>query len=191
MTLHVRGAAACAVSAAVVMVAGCSGGPSTEQGGSSSSTSSSTSSPSTSSSPSSSSSPRWSTSSGPDDSEMSDEPSAGASPTWDRASRADAVAAAEEVLTAFARPDLPQGQWWRDLGPMLTPTARETYRYVAVENVPIRKVRGKAKIIEDSSPYLATVEMKTDSGTYTVLLSRSEQGAPWLAERIEPERDSR
>lgn len=98
------------------------------------------------------------------------------------------MVAGKDALTAFARPDLPQGQWWRDLARTLTPTARETYRYVAVENVPVRKVRGKGRIVDDSSPYLVTVEFKTDAGRYTVLLSRTGQGAPWLAERIEPKR---
>ena len=111
-----------------------------------------------------------------------------ASPTWDKASRTAAVSAAGDVLAAFAQPDLPQGRWWRDLAPTLTPTARETYKYVAVENVPVRKVRGKGKVVDDSSPFLATVEFKTDAGPYTVLLSRTGQGAPWLAERIEPKR---
>lgn len=121
---------------------------------------------------------------------MTEEPPVEASPTWDKASRAAATETATDVMTAFARPDLPQGRWWRDLAPMLTPTARETYKYVRVENVPVRKVRGKAKIVDDASPYLASVEFKTDRGSYTVLLSRTGQAAPWLAERIEPKRDA-
>lgn len=97
---------------------------------------------------------------------------------------------AVDVMTAFARPHLQQGRWWRDLAPMLTPAARKAYQYVAVENVPAREVRGKGKIVDDSSPYLASVEVKTDVGTYTILLARTGQEAPWLAERIEPARDS-
>lgn len=139
---------------------------------------------------SSTSSSQWSTSSGPNDAQMSEEPPAGASPTWDRASREDAAATAVEVMTAFARPELQQGRWWRDLAPMLTPSARTTYQYVAVENVPAREVRGEGEVVDDSSPYLTSIEVKTDVGTYTVLLARTGQDAPWLAERIEPSRDS-
>lgn len=93
-------------------------------------------------------------------------------------------------MRAFARPDISQGQWWRDLGPMLTPTARETYRYVAVEQVPVRKVRGSGELVNDDTAFLARVEVRTDAGRYTVLLSRSAQDGPWLAERIEPNRSA-
>lgn len=73
---------------------------------------------------------------------------------------------------------------------MLTPSARTTYQYVAVENVPAREVRGEGEVVDDSSPYLASIEVKTDVGTYAVLLARTGQDAPWRAERIEPPRDS-
>ena len=59
-----------------------------------------------------------------------------------------------------------------------------------MRNVPIRKVTGKPRIIESSSPYLATVRIGTDRGPYTLLMVRAGQGEPWLAERIEPERST-
>ena len=182
-----RARRAAALAAAVtVAVAGCSDDspapPSTTT-----KTSTKTSTTPTQSSTSSASSPSesWSSSSGPNDEHM-DAPDVEASPTWDKASRDAATRAAKDVLTAFARPDVPQARWWRDLAPTLTPTARETYKYVAVENVPVREVRGKGRVVDDSSPYLATIEFKTDAGSYTILLSRTGQGAPGLAERIEP-----
>lgn len=184
MRQGVRRAAVVSTVAALAVTTGCSsdGAPAdttaaSTSGGSAEATPSS--------SPSSSSS-RWSTSSGPNDEGMTQAPPVEASPTWDKASREAATRAAEDVMTAFARPSLPQGRWWRDLAPMLSATAREVYKYVAVENVPVRQVKGRGEIVEDSSPYLATVEVKTDAGVYTILLSRSGAGAPWLAERIEP-----
>ena len=130
------------------------------------------------------------TPSGPNDAQMTETTPPVASPTWDQQARREAITAAEEVLTAFARPDISQGEWWRDLGPMMTPSARQVYNSVDVAEVPVREVKGKGRITDDSSPYLATVEINTDRGKYTVLMARTGQGAPWLAERIEPERDS-
>lgn len=177
-----RRAGAVTVALALMLGTGCSegtvAGTTTTSTGSSSSSSAGTTTSTTSS---------WSTSSGPNDEEI-EHPDAGTSPTWDDQARDDAVAAAEEVLTAFARPTLSQGSWWHDLGPMLTPAARETYRYVDVAQVPVTRVRGHGRLVEEQSAYLARVEISTDAGPYRVLLTRTEQGAPWLAERIEPVR---
>ena len=187
-----RGISAVVLTCAVTAVlAGCSSAP--EPGPTSPTTSSSSSSSSTTSSSSSttrSSSSTWSTSEGPNDAEMTDAPSRASSPTWDAKAKKDAAGAAVEVLRAFARPDISQGEWWRDLGPLLSPSARTVYDSVDVRNVPIRKVTGKPRIIESSSPYLATVRIGTDRGPYTLLMVRAGQGEPWLAERIEPERST-
>lgn len=182
MDQRTRRRASALTAAVAVAVAGCSGGTEPQE-------KTETSTSATLSSSESSTSDTWSSSSGPNDEHM-DEPEVGASPTWDKASRSAASGAAKDVLVAFAQPGQPQGRWWRDLAPMLTPTARETYKYVAVENVPVSKVRGNGRIVDDSSPFLATVEFKTDAGAYTVLLSRTGQDAPWLAERIEPKKSS-
>lgn len=184
MQQHARRAAALTVAVAV-LATGCSGEPDVTP-----TTETSTTPTASTSSASSSAKSTWSSSSGPNDEHL-DAPDVEASPTWDKASRASAVTAAKDVMTAFARPDQPQGRWWRDLAPTLTPTARETYKYVAVENVPVSTVKGKGRVVDDSSPYLATVEFATNAGPYTVLLSRTGQGAPWLAERIEPKRTTR
>lgn len=189
MQQHARRAAALTVAVAV-LATGCSGEPDvtpTTETTTTTTAKPTASTSSSSSSPSSSASSSWSSSSGPNDEHM-DAPDVEASPTWDKASRASATTAAKDVMTAFARPDQPQGRWWRDLAPTLTPTARETYKYVAVENVPVSTVKGKGRVVDDSSPYLASVEFATNAGPYTVLLSRTGQGAPWLAERIEPKR---
>lgn len=158
---------ALAAAGALTILAGCSQGSSSDAPTSSSS----------------------STAAGPSDASMSDSPSQAASPTWDAKGRKDAASSAKGVLSAFVRTDLPQAAWWRDLAPMLTPAARKVYNTVDVATVPAKEVRGAAKVVDDTSPYLASVEMKTDAGTYTVLLTRRSQDAPWLAERIEPERD--
>ena len=186
MDQRTRRRASALTAAVAVALASCSGGTEPQEKTETSTSATPSSSESSTSEP---SSDTWSSSSGPNDEHM-DEPEVAASPTWDKASRSAASAAATDVLVAFAQPGQPQGRWWRDLAPMLTPTARETYKYVAVENVPVSKVRGNGRIVDDSSPFLATVEFKTDAGAYTVLLSRTGQDAPWLAERIEPKKSS-
>lgn len=107
-------------------------------------------------------------------------------PTWDAASRAAAVTSATEIMTAFARPTVDQGAWWRDLAPRLTPTARRLYATVDAANVPAQGVTGPAKLVDDTTPYLAGVDVPTDAGVYRVLLTRSDANAPWLADQIRP-----
>lgn len=111
--------------------------------------------------------------------------SEGAELVWDEATRATAVAAAEAVMGAFARPDLPYEQWWAGVEPLLSSAAAEVYSSVDPANIPVRTVTGPGAVVEESSPYVAWVEVPTDVGTYTVLLSR-ETTAGWLGERITP-----
>lgn len=107
-------------------------------------------------------------------------------PEWDSASRAAATAAAEDVMRAFARPDLDAGSWWGQLEPLLSSEAQINYAYVDPANIPAREVTADPSVTEDSSAYVARVQVPTDVGDYTVLLSRRDANAPWLAERITP-----
>lgn len=107
-------------------------------------------------------------------------------PTWDEASRASAEAAAVVVMTAFARPQLDYDTWWADLGPLLTQQAAVDYAYVDPANVPASAVTGTATIVDDTSAYVARVEVPTDVGTYAVTLTRTDATAPWLTSRIAP-----
>ena len=108
-------------------------------------------------------------------------------PEWDEASRVAVVDAAEAAMTAFARPDLDYDTWWAGVEPLLTPEAAEDYAYVDPANIPVRKVTGEGVIVEDTSAYVATVEVPTDAGNYHVLLIRQDAASPWLVSRISPE----
>jgi hypothetical protein len=125
---------------------------------------------------------------GPSD-EDEDLPPAGASPTWDEAARAEAGAVATTAMTAFARPKVDAQVWWAELSPLLTPAAATAYAGTDPRNVPVRKVTGDPVLLDDSSGYLATVEVPTDAGPYLVLLARADQGSPWLVERLAPPQD--
>lgn len=107
-------------------------------------------------------------------------------PTWDEASRAEAVEVAGEAMVAFARPALDEATWWRELQPLLSPAAVVAYTGTDPAEVPATQVTGDAVLTDDSSAYLARVDVPTDVGTYAVLLVREGGGEPWLVERITP-----
>ena len=107
-------------------------------------------------------------------------------PTWDAASRAAVTAAAATALTAFARPDLSYEQWWTALRPHLSAPAQVDYAYVDPASVPAKDVTGAAQIVDESSAYVAQVQVPTDVGIYTLVLSRADADAAWLTERITP-----
>lgn len=107
-------------------------------------------------------------------------------PTWDEASRTGALEVAGQTMRAFARPSLDEATWWDQLRPLLTPAAAIAYEGTDPANVPASAVTGAPVLVDDTSAYLARVEVPTDAGTYAVLLVREGAGQPWLAERITP-----
>lgn len=110
----------------------------------------------------------------------------GAYPTWDAASRTAAKTAAVQAMGRFARPEISAQAWWREFAPLLTPAAAQAYAETDPASIPVRRVTGKARIVDDRTPFLARVSVGTDIGDYTVLLSRGGAGDPWLVERLTP-----
>ncbi len=100
--------------------------------------------------------------------------------------RSNAIAAAEKALTAFARPDLSSTDWWAALSPLLTPQAQQDYQSVDPANIPAHKLAGSGTIVDESSTYAVSVEVPTDAGTYTIILTRRDGASPWLASRFTP-----
>lgn len=107
-------------------------------------------------------------------------------PTWDDASRVSARDLAQDVMDAFVATDVPPDQWWAGVSVLLSPQAQMDYRYVDPANVPAQSVTGDPVLVDESSAYIANVEIATDVGTYTVILSRIDANAPWVGERITP-----
>lgn len=107
-------------------------------------------------------------------------------PTWDPLSRLAAVDAGVRVLRVFARPWLPEQRWFRELSPLLSPTAAQAHAGTDPARVPAQAVTGAAELLPATSGSIARVAVPTDAGRYTVLLSRKAQAGPWLAERITP-----
>lgn len=108
-------------------------------------------------------------------------------PVWDEESRAAAVATATAVMTAYARPALDPDTWWGEFSGFLSPAAQQDYQWVQPASIAATTVGpGPAALVDESSVYLARVEVPTDAGTYRVLLSRQDGPTPWLVERVEP-----
>lgn len=105
-------------------------------------------------------------------------------PTWDDESRETATAAAVAVMTAYARPDLPFDQWWGGFQPLLDQTATQDYAYMDPARIVATNVAGPAVIVDDTSAYVALVNVPTNAGIYGVILSRADAGSPWLTARI-------
>jgi hypothetical protein len=108
------------------------------------------------------------------------------SPSTDAASDAAALALATKAMTAFARPQVPAPQWWADLLPFLSNPARRAYADTDPANVSAHGVTGPATLAAPVSGYLATAQVPTDVGVWTLLLSRPGQNAPWNVERFTP-----
>lgn len=105
---------------------------------------------------------------------------------WDDQSRAAAIRAAETAMDAFARPDLDHAAWWAGLEPLLTREAATVYVDVDPANIPVHGLTGPGVIVDDTSAYVATVQIPTAAGRYNILISRRGGSAPWLVEKIRP-----
>lgn len=107
-------------------------------------------------------------------------------PTWDDSSRESATVRAAEIMTAFARPHIPYEDWWADLAPLLSDQAQQDYAFVDPANVPVQAVTGDPVLVDDSSAFLARLQVPTNVGVYELLLSRTDATAPWVGETITP-----
>ena len=107
-------------------------------------------------------------------------------PEASETSQAAAIDAAEKVVTAFGRPDLPYQAWMDGLYPLMTQAGAAAYEDTDPTNVPVHQVTGDGKILDGSTEVALIVQVPTDAGLYNVSLSRTSADAPWLADRIRP-----
>lgn len=101
-------------------------------------------------------------------------------------SRAAALEAAQNAVTAFGRPDLAYQEWINGLYPFLTQTGAVAYEGTDPVNVPVHQVTGTGQILDGSTDVALIVQVPTDAGPYNVSLTRPDDQAPWLADRIRP-----
>jgi len=113
-------------------------------------------------------------------------------PMWDAASRASARRTAVQVMVRFSRRQLSAPAWFAGLRPLLSEQAATAFDGTDPAAVPVRRVIRRAVLEPVGSAYLADVRVRTDVGTYHVLLVREGAGQPWLAQDIRPpSRESR
>ncbi|MFC7329183.1 hypothetical protein [Marinactinospora rubrisoli] len=110
-------------------------------------------------------------------------------PTWGTGDRSDAIQQAESAVTAFVSDKDDEDTWWDGLRGHLSAQAQLEIQGTDPANIAADEVTGDGELTDDSSAYLAWVEVPTDAGTYQVLLSRTAQDAPWLVERLTPPED--
>lgn len=104
----------------------------------------------------------------------------------DAESRQAAVDAAQQAMTAFARPHLDPQAWWTDLAPYLTQRARQDYAYVQPSAITATSVTAAGYIAAEPSPLLVHVGIPTDSGDYMLIVARVDGASPWQIARITP-----
>lgn len=119
------------------------------------------------------------------DEEEDDHPSVPV-PEANQASQVDALTAATAAVTAFARPSLPEEQWWNELLPLLSQKGAVAYEGTLPANIPVTAVTGASVVLDASTDVATLVEVPTDAGAYIVTLVRGSTTEPWLAERIRP-----
>lgn len=103
---------------------------------------------------------------------------------WDSTAETTALAAGERFMRAWLDP-VPQEEWWSALEPLMNINGSEIYSRVDPEQIVPATINGLPTLTAPSSPYYAEVTVPTTSGTYIVALTRHEQGAPWLTERLQ------
>lgn len=101
-------------------------------------------------------------------------------------SQGDALTAATAAVAAFARPSIPEEQWWNELLPLLSQKGAVAYEGTLPSNIPVTTVTGSAVVLDASTDVATLVEVPTDAGPYIVTLVRGSTDEPWLAERIRP-----
>lgn len=105
-------------------------------------------------------------------------------PVWDEESRQSAIAAADAAMRAYARPDLGFDAWWAQLQPLLDQKATADYAYIDPARIVASSVTGPGTITDETSAYVAYIDVPTNAGTYSVILGRADANGPWLTSRF-------
>lgn len=116
-------------------------------------------------------------------------PTIGANPEWDAPARQAALELAASAMAAYTATDRSQADWHAELAQYLTQTAADVYSTVDPARIPATGTTGEPSIVDDSSPYLARVEVATNAGPYLLILQRIDGDSPWRVDRIVPAED--
>lgn len=106
---------------------------------------------------------------------------------WSADDEARVKDVAQKAMTMFARPEVPETQWFPELEPLLTAEYSENAKYIDPARVPITTITdGPAISREADNPMTVTASFYTNDGPWDVLLHRTGQDAPWLVSAISP-----
>ena len=101
-------------------------------------------------------------------------------------SQAEAVAAATKALQTFAQPLLSADMWWAQMLPLLSQQGGVAYEGTDPAQIPAHQVTGAGIVLPGSTEVSLIVQLPTDAGRYNVTLTRPDDSAPWLADRVRP-----
>jgi hypothetical protein len=116
----------------------------------------------------------------------SDEATVRPVPEASDASQASAILAAENLTTAFGRPDLTYTDWINGLYPHLTQAGAAAYEDTDPALIPVTHTTGPGLVLPGSTELALTIQVPTNAGPYNVSLTRPNDNANWLADRIRP-----
>ena len=94
---------------------------------------------------------------------------------------------ATTVMGLFARPDMPEREWYTDLFPYLAEDYAVDAQYIDPARIRVSSVDSEPTLVrEQGNPLTVTAEFATDAGPWVVQLHRIGQEDPWLVTAIAP-----
>lgn len=115
-----------------------------------------------------------------------DDATAQPAPDASEGSQDSAVTAAEKVVSVYAQPTLTADEWAQQMTPLLSQSGAVAYEGQDPTTIPATRVTGDGTIVDGATDVALNVLVPTDAGEYNVALSRTGDGAPWLANEIRP-----
>lgn len=107
--------------------------------------------------------------------------------TWDAQSEEDVKAAATTVMGLFARPGVPERQWYTDIFPHLSKEYAVDAQYIDPARIRVKTIlSGPVLTREQGNPMTVRAEFATNNGPWVLLLHRMDQHEPWLVTSIAP-----
>jgi hypothetical protein len=105
--------------------------------------------------------------------------------TWDVGAEAQVKETAATAMTMFARPGVPEQQWFSELAPLLSSAYAEDAKYIDPARVPFNKItEGPVISREAQNPLTVTASFFTNDGPWDMMLHRAGQDEPWLVTSI-------
>jgi hypothetical protein len=105
--------------------------------------------------------------------------------TWDTGAEAQVKETAATAMALFARPGVPEQQWFSELAPLLSSAYAEDAKYIDPARVPFNKITdGPVISREAQNPLTVTASFFTNDGPWDMMLHRAGQDEPWLVTSI-------